>query len=176
MVALLVTGPPTRRLLGLCQVGQIVSETGRCETTKLGSWHVSVRHSEVSSDFRELSYQLELHFSATFTCQAPHLSWLRDLDGLSSSAMSSTVVKGNCHCGAYRFEVRLAKLDRGDVVKCDCGLCGKKGCLWLCPGDDGAEMVVERDEGRLVRYRADGGGEHEVGFAAAGCSIGWCVC
>lgn len=70
-----------------------------------------------------------------------------------------TTLKGNCHCGSYRFELRNVNLEEG-VVKCDGRLCRKKGCLWLCL-DDGVEFEVMRDEGRLVEYQA-GDGKHEV--------------
>lgn len=82
-------------------------------------------------------------------------------------------LKGNCHCGAYRFQLDDVQLKKEDVVKCDCSLCRKKGCLWLSVED--GDVVVERDEGRLVKYRGDwdgeheGNGEHEVSFVDEVC-------
>lgn len=66
-----------------------------------------------------------------------------------------SVLKGNCHCGKYRFELHNAILKKEEnVVKCTCGLCKKKGCLWLpCSDRDerGGRLEVVRDEGTLKR-------------------------
>lgn len=57
---------------------------------------------------------------------------------------------GNCHCGSYRFELRLPEIK--DVATCDCDLCKKQGYLWIVPPEDSFSVV--RDEGKLVEYNS----------------------
>ncbi|KAF2160813.1 hypothetical protein M409DRAFT_59607 [Zasmidium cellare ATCC 36951] len=53
------------------------------------------------------------------------------------------VLKGNCHCERYRFELHAAVLkEEEDAVKCACGLCKKKGCLWMPCSDRNDESGV----------------------------------
>ncbi len=59
------------------------------------------------------------------------------------------VYHGNCHCGAYRFEVTAPEIK--EAISCDCTLCAKKGCLWVVPAP--GCFKVTRDGGRLVKYR-----------------------
>lgn len=42
--------------------------------------------------------------------------------------------RGNCHCGANRFEVHLPAIT--SAMGCDCSLCHKSGYLWLFPAAD----------------------------------------
>lgn len=63
---------------------------------------------------------------------------------------SNTTYHGNCHCGAYRFEVALPKIT--EVIACDCSLCAKKGHLWVIPSPN--DFKVTRDDGELVEYRS----------------------
>ena len=41
---------------------------------------------------------------------------------------------GNCHCGAFRYYVKFARLD--EVTYCNCSFCSKVRllllCLWVC--------------------------------------------
>lgn len=63
---------------------------------------------------------------------------------------SNMTYHGNCHCGAYRFEVALPKIT--EVIACDCSLCIKKGHLWVVPSP--SDFKVTRDDGKLVEYRS----------------------
>ncbi|KAH8897493.1 glutathione-dependent formaldehyde-activating enzyme [Thozetella sp. PMI_491] len=61
-----------------------------------------------------------------------------------------TTYRGNCHCGAYRFEVRLPEIK--EAISCDCTLCAKKGYLWVVPAS--GDFKVTRDGGRLTKYQS----------------------
>lgn len=55
--------------------------------------------------------------------------------------------RGNCHCGAFVFEVELPEIKT--VAECNCSICAKKAYLWVKPTND---PVIVKDEGKLVRY------------------------
>ncbi|KAK4692086.1 hypothetical protein P7C71_g5052, partial [Lecanoromycetidae sp. Uapishka_2] len=57
--------------------------------------------------------------------------------------------KGNCHCGAFRYSVKLPPLE--SVYSCNCSFCSKKGILWAMPSSNDL-FVVERGEGTLRDY------------------------
>lgn len=65
-------------------------------------------------------------------------------------------MKGNCHCGRYRFSVKLAAGEqwmRDGVNACNCSICTKKGYLWVFPANSGSAMRIEQgDEGSLKGY------------------------
>jgi hypothetical protein len=42
------------------------------------------------------------------------------------------VYKGNCHCGAFRYELTL-DAPISDLMACNCSYCTKKGYLWVFP-------------------------------------------
>ncbi|KAK3898450.1 hypothetical protein C8A05DRAFT_37960 [Staphylotrichum tortipilum] len=56
--------------------------------------------------------------------------------------------RGNCHCGAFVFEVDAPEITKGS--DCNCSICTKRAYLWLVPEKP---IVVVRDEGKLVGYR-----------------------
>jgi hypothetical protein len=62
------------------------------------------------------------------------------------------IYHGNCQCGGYRFNVRLAPHERLELVACDCRLCEKQGYLWYMPLVANVEVI--RDDGNLVEYRS----------------------
>ncbi|OIW24354.1 glutathione-dependent formaldehyde-activating gfa [Coniochaeta ligniaria NRRL 30616] len=62
------------------------------------------------------------------------------------------VYHGNCHCGGYRFDVRLESHEQLELVACDCALCQKQGYLWYMPLVAAVEVI--RDDGNLVEYRS----------------------
>ncbi|KAK3387937.1 hypothetical protein B0H63DRAFT_167086 [Podospora didyma] len=64
---------------------------------------------------------------------------------------SSTTYHGNCHCGQYRFELTLPEITEG--ITCTCGLCSKKGYLWL-PLLSDTSFEVMRDDGSLISYQS----------------------
>ncbi|AEO68135.1 uncharacterized protein THITE_2051078, partial [Thermothielavioides terrestris NRRL 8126] len=64
-------------------------------------------------------------------------------------------LKGNCHCGRYRFELTVPKIE--GAISCTCSLCRKKGYIWLsitpASSEDGQFKVV-RDDGFLREYQS----------------------
>lgn len=60
------------------------------------------------------------------------------------------VYHGNCHCGAFRFELRASEIVEATV--CDCTLCVKKGYLWFKLGS--GDLTVTRDEELLMNYES----------------------
>lgn len=55
--------------------------------------------------------------------------------------------RGNCHCGAFVFELDVPEIK--SVSDCDCSICHKKGYLWLRPENP---PTVVKDEGTIVSY------------------------
>lgn len=55
---------------------------------------------------------------------------------------------GNCHCGAFKFSVKLPELT--SVTECNCSICFKKGYKWVFPGADA--LTIEKAEGTLKDY------------------------
>ncbi|KAK3351074.1 hypothetical protein B0H65DRAFT_420756 [Neurospora tetraspora] len=70
---------------------------------------------------------------------------------------TGTVLKGNCHCGRYRFEYSLPDGRRlhHEAVRCTCTLCSKKGYIWLpspsTPSE--GELKWTRDDGCMTKYQ-----------------------
>ena len=62
--------------------------------------------------------------------------------------------RGNCHCGAYVYEVELPEIT--SVAACNCSICSKKGYLFVFVGDDDKFSVVKGD-GALKGYGFGGG-------------------
>ena len=58
--------------------------------------------------------------------------------------------RGNCHCGAFVYEVDLAA-DIKATAQCNCSVCTKKGYLWSLPIGDSFK-VVKGDEKDLSVY------------------------
>lgn len=70
-----------------------------------------------------------------------------------------TVLKGNCHCGRYRFEYLLpaGQKVQDEAVKCSCRLCFMKGYIWLPVRDltrSGGELIWTRNDGELIKNSA----------------------
>ncbi|KAH9221425.1 Mss4-like protein [Leptodontidium sp. 2 PMI_412] len=55
---------------------------------------------------------------------------------------------GNCHCGAYKFSVKLPELK--SAMTCNCSICLKKGTWWVFPG--AGCLIVEKGEYHLKSY------------------------
>lgn len=55
--------------------------------------------------------------------------------------------RGNCHCGAFIYEVELPEIKA--VSACNCSICTKKGYLWVKPSEIKA---VKGDENALTDY------------------------
>lgn len=58
------------------------------------------------------------------------------------------VYQGNCHCGAFKFELTIPELKV--VAVCGCSICSKKGYLWIDPAAD--QLKVIKGEGILTSY------------------------
>jgi hypothetical protein len=55
---------------------------------------------------------------------------------------------GNCHCGAFRFSVKIPDITK--VTECNCSICFKKGYKWIFPRE--GCFTVEKGEGALKEY------------------------
>ncbi|KAH8896706.1 hypothetical protein GQ53DRAFT_713508 [Thozetella sp. PMI_491] len=68
---------------------------------------------------------------------------------LSTTMDKTQVYRGNCHCGAYRFQVDLPELV--SATSCNCSLCHKLGSLWafVAPG---SMTITKGDETNLTTY------------------------
>jgi hypothetical protein len=55
---------------------------------------------------------------------------------------------GNCHCGAFKFNVKLPELK--SVLECNCSICSRKGYQWVFPS--AGNFTVEKGEGTLKDY------------------------
>ncbi|KAK1774229.1 hypothetical protein QBC45DRAFT_425599 [Copromyces sp. CBS 386.78] len=70
---------------------------------------------------------------------------------------TGTVLRGNCHCGRYRFEYLLPDGRRLEdaAVKCSCTLCSKKGYIWIPSPSTPSEGELKwiRDDGYLTKYQ-----------------------
>lgn len=57
-------------------------------------------------------------------------------------------LRGSCHCGAVRFELR-APVTR--AMRCTCSICRRVGALWHRSDDAGLRMIS--GEGQLALYQ-----------------------
>lgn len=64
-----------------------------------------------------------------------------------SETESTKKYRGNCHCGAFVFEIEAPEIKT--ATECQCSICTKKGYLWTKPSK---AMTVIKGEGTLVRY------------------------
>ncbi|ROT40701.1 hypothetical protein SODALDRAFT_330442 [Sodiomyces alkalinus F11] len=58
--------------------------------------------------------------------------------------------RGNCHCGAFVYEVRLPEIK--SVWECNCSLCYKKGYLLVMPSSPDQFRIVKGSEEILATY------------------------
>jgi hypothetical protein len=61
--------------------------------------------------------------------------------------------RGNCHCGAFVYEVQLPEIK--SAGQCNCSICTKKGYLWAFPSSDHFK-VIKGDESELQGYQFAG--------------------
>lgn len=47
--------------------------------------------------------------------------------------------RGNCHCGAFIYEVKLPEIKTYN--ECNCSICHKKGYAWLFPSKGNLDIV-----------------------------------
>ncbi|TPX07681.1 uncharacterized protein E0L32_010679 [Thyridium curvatum] len=58
--------------------------------------------------------------------------------------------RGNCHCGAYVYEVKLP--DPIAASECNCSVCVRKGYVWVRLTPESDFKVVKGDDGALTKY------------------------
>lgn len=63
--------------------------------------------------------------------------------------MSVDVLKGSCHCGAVKFEVRASVTP---AARCNCSLCRRKGALMTAPFA-AKQLTILQGEDALSMYR-----------------------
>ncbi|KAL1847393.1 hypothetical protein VTK73DRAFT_10367 [Phialemonium thermophilum] len=66
---------------------------------------------------------------------------------MSESEQSTKVYRGNCHCGAFVFEVKLPEIK--SALVCNCSICVKKGYMWVFTGEP---LNIIKGEGSLKEY------------------------
>ncbi|KAK4121717.1 hypothetical protein N657DRAFT_116887 [Parathielavia appendiculata] len=66
---------------------------------------------------------------------------------MSEAEQPTKTYRGNCHCGAYVFEVEAPEIT--SLSDCKCSICSKRqgGYLWV-----EKPLTVIKDEGKLVHY------------------------
>ena len=69
---------------------------------------------------------------------------------MADEAQDARLYNGNCHCGRYRFTVRVPEIRQ--MTACHCSLCLKQGYLWLVP-EPGQFVETRADEGRQTEYQ-----------------------
>lgn len=75
-----------------------------------------------------------------------------------TSETPSTELKtyeGSCHCGAYKYHVKVPDISETGVVVCNCSICFRKNYVWLFPQP--GNFVVDEGEGKLVEYKFGAG-------------------
>ncbi|KAJ6588746.1 hypothetical protein B0H19DRAFT_1248359 [Mycena capillaripes] len=60
-----------------------------------------------------------------------------------------TAYPGNCHCGAFKFIVKLPNLNH--IFSCNCSLCSRNAYLWAHPASKD-DFIVVQGEGGLKDY------------------------
>ena len=107
----------------------------------------------LSSDGNFSTCYIRILLALVDISQSPHhfpQSLLMNMDNLDPQRRDVTIYRGNCHCGAYRYELTVPLIK--EVISCDCTLCRKKGPYWIVP-PPGA-FTVTRDDGRLIKYQS----------------------
>lgn len=75
--------------------------------------------------------------------------------------------RGNCHCGAVVYELKLPEIKK--VNQCNCSNCLKKGYLLVYPGAE-AEFKILKGEDALTGYRF-----HTKNVSHKVCFSAWCT-
>ncbi|MFK4445981.1 hypothetical protein ABH944_006176 [Caballeronia udeis] len=63
--------------------------------------------------------------------------------------MNTELLRGSCHCGTVKFEVRTAVVP---AARCNCSLCRRKGAL-MTPAFAAAELMILQGEEALTLYQ-----------------------
>lgn len=67
---------------------------------------------------------------------------------MSETTPELKTYNGNCHCGAFKFTIKMPELTT--VTQCNCSICFKKGYRWVFPGEGCFEIT--KGEGTLKEY------------------------
>lgn len=68
--------------------------------------------------------------------------------------------RGNCHCGAYVFEIKLP--DPIPASECSCSICTRKGYVWIRVTPEYEFKVVKGDKSVLTSYTKNDFFHHKV--------------
>ncbi|KAF6804245.1 glutathione-dependent formaldehyde-activating gfa [Colletotrichum sojae] len=71
-------------------------------------------------------------------------------DGHHESELELRVYRGNCHCGAFVYEIEVPEIK--SVFECNCSICSKKAYIWLRLDSDMKIKVVKGTVGALTEY------------------------
>lgn len=63
--------------------------------------------------------------------------------------------RGNCHCGAFVYQVKLPEIK--EYSECNCSICHKLGYAWLFPSKENLDIVKGSVDG-LKAYTFNEGG------------------
>lgn len=63
--------------------------------------------------------------------------------------MNTETLKGSCHCGSVKFEVRTPL---APAARCNCSLCRRKGAL-MSPPFEAGRLTITQGEGALTLYQ-----------------------
>ncbi|MFP3583443.1 GFA family protein [Paraburkholderia sp. SIMBA_055] len=63
--------------------------------------------------------------------------------------MNTETLKGSCHCGSVKFEVRTPL---APTARCNCSLCRRKGAL-MSPPFEAGRLTITQGEDALTLYQ-----------------------
>ena len=63
--------------------------------------------------------------------------------------MNTETLKGSCHCGSVKFEVRTPL---APAARCNCSLCRRKGAL-MSPPFEAGQLIITQGEDALALYQ-----------------------
>lgn len=70
---------------------------------------------------------------------------------MSTPTPELTSYKGNCHCGAVRFTLKIPSLTEHEVISCDCSICTRNGYLMVYP--ERQNTTLETGADNLTEFR-----------------------
>ncbi|KAH8667809.1 glutathione-dependent formaldehyde-activating enzyme [Ilyonectria robusta] len=77
---------------------------------------------------------------------------------MSDVKESTETYRGNCHCGAFVYEIDHPEIKT--VKECNCSICSRKGYLWLFPPTRDGFKIVKGAEDDLTTYKFAGENLH----------------
>ncbi|KAK7062310.1 GFA domain-containing protein [Favolaschia claudopus] len=67
-----------------------------------------------------------------------------------SAEMKLKEYRGNCHCGAFKFKLKIPEIKEAHT--CTCSVCAKKGYLWTFPKREQLTIVQGEEDKTLKTY------------------------